>query len=48
MHQDEFNKILHEYILTSIYTSKIEFLFFSAKVKKFEMDKQKGRKGVKI
>ena len=46
LHQDKSNKISHEYILSSIYISKIDFKFLSLKVKKVKVDKQKGTQGI--
>ena len=46
MHQDKSNKIPNEYILSSIYTLKIDFKFPSAKVEKLKVDKQKGTEGI--
>ena len=46
MYQDESNRISHEYILSSIYTSKIKFKFPSPKMKKLIVNKQKGMEGV--
>ena len=46
MHQDKSNKISNEYILSSIYTLKIDFKFPSAKVEKLKVDKQKGTEGI--
>ena len=46
MHQNESNKIPHEYILSSIYTLKIKFKFLFLKVEKHKVDKQKGIDGV--
>ena len=48
LHQEESNKILYKYILSSIYTSKIKFKFLSPKVEKHKIDKQKGVESVII
>ena len=42
----QINKIPNEYILSSIYTLKIDFKFPSAKVEKLKVDKQKGTEGI--
>ena len=48
MHQDESNKIPHEYIFSWIYTLKIKFKCLSHKVEKLKIDKQKGTETVLI